>query len=300
MKKAFIIILCAILALCSAVSVYAVCPHNYESREVEATCLSRAFTEYTCSLCGDSYKEAIPLYEAPQTCYMALDGDREGDMLNVSVYLGNNPGFWANRVTLYYNSQALEAVSAENGQVWGDDASVKINGAPESGEPYIRFYCQNSKLGDNTNSGVLFTVSFAIKGDVEEWGLELNVRAADNINYNSEKVPFSVINVVSDGYADHNYGNGTVVVAPSYDAEGVMKYSCINCEKVKEVNISKLPCGDINADGVLDMRDTYSLKLRIADITMVDKYDKNLDMNGDLKVNAKDLLILKKQIASAK
>lgn len=46
---------CALLCSCDMG-----CSHTYDKNVVSATCLEDGYTEYTCSRCGDTYREAIP------------------------------------------------------------------------------------------------------------------------------------------------------------------------------------------------------------------------------------------------
>ena len=297
MKKLFAITLCTFIIVCAALPIGATCAHSYTEEHVEATCISRAYTIYTCENCGDTYTVYDRLYTAPDSCHMVLEGDRNGDVLTVTVSLYNNPGFWANRLTLYYSSEALEAVSAENGNVWGSSALTTINSTNNNGGPYVRFYCQNSQDNNNTSNGVVYRVSFKIKDVVDNWGIRLEARALDNIDYDHNSVPFQIINTVTLGYGEHSYEYDSTITSPTYDNEGADLHRCYLCSETKTVTIPPLPKGDINGDGVLDMRDSLEFKHHIADITTYETYIPHMDLNDDGKTNAKDLLIMKKIIA---
>ncbi len=300
MKKLFAITLCTFIIVCAVLPIGATCAHSYTEEHVKATCISRAYTLYSCEGCGDTYCEYDRLYTAPESCYMVLEGDRSGDTLTVTVSLGNNPGFWANRLTLNYNAEALEAVSTENGTVWGDSALITVNSAPTSGSPYIRYYCQNSDFGDNTANGTLFTATFNIKSTMDQWGISLSANARDNINYDHENVSFEIVDTVTMGYGDHSYDDGKITLEPTYDTEGIKEYTCTLCSYTKAETVPHLerpPVGDVNGDNLVDMRDSLAIKLHVADSTKDDEYIAEMDVNEDGKINAKDLLILKKIIA---
>ncbi len=298
MKKIVSIIICLSMLMCSAFYSNATCAHSYADSYVSASCVDKAYTLSICSLCGHTIKTYDHLYTEPDGCYFLIDGVKDGDMLNVSVKLFNNPGFWANRLTLNYNTEALEVVSTEKGTVWPATATVTINSAPASGSPYIRFYCENTMIENNTNNGLVFSVSFKIKGEMDDWGISMTTRAKDNINTNNQSVSFQTIDTVTVGYGDHVYDEGTILSAPTYEAQGKVIYSCTLCDNTKEEIIPALEkiWGDSNLDGKLNSIDVIELKKYIAglpaDIASLDF----MDTNQDGLINAKDLLILKKMI----
>ena len=300
MKKVISLALCIAMMLCSAFVTSASCEHSYITTEIPATCSERSHTLKTCTICGETEKIYAPLYDEPEGCYFAFEGQINGDVFDVTVSLRNNPGFWANRLTLNYNAEALEAVSTENGTVWGDSALITVNSAPTSGSPYIRYYCQNSDFGDNTANGTLFTATFNIKSTMDQWGISLTANARDNINYDHENVSFEIVDTVTMGYGDHSYDDGKITLEPTYDTEGIKEYTCTLCSYTKAETVPHLerpPVGDVNGDNLVDMRDSLAIKLHVADSTKDDEYIAEMDVNEDGKINAKDLLIIKKIIA---
>lgn len=293
MKKIFTLLVCMTLLL-SAVTVAgaASCTHIYTGTKVSATCVSRGYTQYTCVKCGDTYKEYASLYTAPQEFYTLLEADRDGDTLNVTVSMGNNPGLWASRLTLRYSSVALEPVSAANGNIWTSGAIVTTN----TDSSYIRFYCQNTTDGDNTNNGTVFTASFKILDPMaENWGLRLTYTKGDNASYTNGAQVFTLIDTVTSGYGDHTYDEGKVTVSPTVDKHGTMLYTCTLCGETKTESIERLTPyvkGDVDGDGEVTMLDLYKLKLFLkqqadpgadeinagdidgdGDITMIDSYE---------------------------
>ncbi len=293
MKKLFAIALCALIVICSALTSGAACEHNYTAEQMPATCVSRACAVYTCVACGDTYTEFVPLYEVPDGFYTLVEADRDGDTLTATVSIDNSTGIWAAALSLRYNPAALEPVSAETGDILTSGSSVKINEEKE----YVRFYWQNGSDANNTENGVLFTAVFMINAPINEWGLELSYGARDFVNYDNGAVDVTAVSTVYLGYGEHTYDEGTVTSAPTFDAEGSVLYSCTLCAHTKIETLPRLLKGDVNGDGAVDMKDSYTLKRRVADITMVGVYDERLDLSLDGIVNAKDLLIVKKIIA---
>ncbi len=293
MKKLISIVLSAAIALCPVFTAQAVCAHSYTETEVSATCADRAHTLITCSLCGETEKVYPSLYEAPDGCYFILEGEKNEDILNVTVTLHNNPGFWANRLTLNYNANALEVISTTKGDVWPASASVTVNA--ESETPYVRFYGDYNSLENNTKNGLIFAVSFKINGSIADWGLSLSARSRDNINVDGKTVPFELIDTSSLGYSDHSFDEGVVITAPTNISAGEIKYTCSVCSYSK-TDIIPIT-GDINGDGKLDSYDILLIKSHLAGFKISADYISRMDVNTDSKINAKDLLFLRKRFA---
>lgn len=296
MKRIITVALGMAVAACSVFASGAVCNHIYEKTSVEATCQDRAHVLNHCTVCGDEYKEYETSSMYPDAPYMAIEGERYGDKLNVRVVMENNPGVWATRLTLYYNANALEPKSQSNGDVWGSSAAINKGDVASDGMSYIRFYETSSTLTDNMNNGTVFSASFEIKGQVEDWKLSLKINYKDVITATGAVVDFQIIDTVSNGYSDHHYDDGEVVAPPSYESEGEIKYSCRDCTVTKTEKLPKLVLGDVNLDGVLDARDCFVVKSYIVGFLGEDAVSGKLDVNDDGAVNAKDLLLMSKLI----
>ena len=293
MKKVISLALCIAMMLCSAFVTSASCEHSYITTEIPATCSERSHTLKTCTICGETDKIYAPLYEEPEGCYFAFEGQINGDVFDVTVSLRNNPGFWANRLTLNYNAQALEVISTAKGDVWTSNASVTVNA--ESETPYIRFYAENNALANNTKNGLVFSVSFKINGSINDWGLSLNAKSRDNINVDGNTIPFVIIDTATLGYSDHIFDNGIITTEPTNTEAGVIEYTCTECGYIKTDVIPVI--GDVNGDGKLNSEDMLLLKRHLAGFTIELSYISKMDVNSDSKVNAKDLLIMKKRFA---
>jgi len=295
MKKIISAALCLSMLLCCAFGANAACTHSYTHTYIEADCRHRAYTKSVCNNCGDTYKTYDSLYTAPDGCYFLLEGEREGDVLKVTVTLYNNPGFWANRLTLSYNADALQVVTTEKGDVWPSNASVSVNEAPASGSPYVRFYCDSTTLENNVQNGILFSVSFSITGETADWGLSLSAKSRDNINVEGQAVPFTIVDTATLGYGDHVYDGGKVITEPTYVSAGAKQYACTVCKETKTEELpalEKIP-GDANLNGKYDSNDMIIIKRHIAGMKYPD-HGGILDANLDGRINAKDLLLVKK------
>ncbi len=299
MKKIISVILCAVMLLSAVTySSAATCSHSYSSSRQEATCVNRTRTVYTCSKCGYYYFADVTPYTRPSEFHMILDGSRDGNTLTVKVTMGKNPGLWASRLTLNYNSSALKPVSMKAGTIWGSNASVTLNEESQ----YIRFYAQNSELGDNTSNGTVFTVTFDILDIMDNWGLELTYSKRDNVSYSNGAQVFTYINAVTMGYADHAYGEGVVIKSPTVDSYGQMKYTCTICPKTKTEQIDKLipyVSGDIDGDGEATLLDLFSLKLFVKQKDIpTDLEASAADIDGDGEITMIDSFELKYRVAT--
>ncbi|MBQ7670070.1 MAG: leucine-rich repeat protein [Clostridia bacterium] len=110
-----------------------------------------------------------------------------------------------------------------------------------------------------------------------------------------------------DNYVDdqtdpvgHTPDAGTVTVKPTYSEKGVRTYECTVCHATWTEEIPVLPAlpGDVNGDGKVNTRDIAQLKKYISNaITEEDIVFGNSDINGDGKVNTKDLSAVKRIVA---
>lgn len=298
MKKILSLMLCIAVLVCAVpMSRAAVCAHSYVSKTVYRSCITRTKTVYTCEKCGSSYFSSSPVYEKPDGFFFAADGDRDGDVLSVKVIVGNNPGLWASRLTLNYNTEALEAISCERGTVWDSTASVNIN----STSGYVRFYCQNSELGDITKNGTVFTVKFKVLDVVDKWNVSLTAAKGDNVGYGSGPRTFEVINAVALGYGDHSYDDGVIYKAPTVDAYGLMRHTCTLCPATKLEKIDKLIAyskGDVDGDGDVTMLDLFQIKLFMKQKATLNETETTAaDIDGDGEVTMVDSFEIKYRIA---
>ena len=99
---------------------------------------------------------------------------------------------------------------------------------------------------------------------------------------------------------DHTPGDGTVTVKPTYTEPGVMTYECTVCNAKWTEEIPPLPplLGDVNGDGKINSKDIAHIKKYVGTTISIDEIVVvNSDINGDGKVNTKDISAVKRIVA---
>ncbi|MBR6916542.1 MAG: dockerin type I repeat-containing protein, partial [Clostridia bacterium] len=101
--------------------------------------------------------------------------------------------------------------------------------------------------------------------------------------------------------AAHEWDDGVETTPPTYTEDGVKTYTCAVCGATRTEAIPHLVStivGDIDADGVISLKDISALKAYIAGILSTSEisYD-NSDVDGDGVIGLKDISALKILIA---
>ena len=87
-----------------------------------------------------------------------------GDTVTVTVRL-DNPGIIATRIFVRYDSAALQLKSAANGEVFPQGNAVF--GKDITSDPYTMLWDESLRRDNNTTSGTLCTLTFAVTGGAE-------------------------------------------------------------------------------------------------------------------------------------
>ena len=102
------------------------------------------------------------------------------------------------------------------------------------------------------------------------------------------------------GVCAHEWGGGEVTTAPTYTAAGERTYTCPLCGETRTEEIPMLDPlpGDVNGDCKLNSRDLSLLKRYVAGaVSDDDVVQVNVDIDGDGKTSSRDISALKKRIA---
>ncbi len=111
-----------------------------------------------------------------------------------------------------------------------------------------------------------------------------------------------------DSYVDalgHSWDEGVVTKEPTVDAEGEKTCTCARCGETKTEILPKLPdekpdvlLGDVNGDGRVNARDVRALLRYIAGLNESGTINEAAaDFNGDGRINARDARALLRHIA---
>ncbi|MBQ7474846.1 MAG: dockerin type I repeat-containing protein [Clostridia bacterium] len=98
----------------------------------------------------------------------------------------------------------------------------------------------------------------------------------------------------------HNWNDGVITIEPTESSEGVKTFTCTRCgvtktEAIPVVVSTHFP-GDINGDGKVNSKDLTRL-LKYLSGENVEVVADALDVNGDGKLNSKDLTRLLKYLS---
>lgn len=104
----------------------------------------------------------------------------------------------------------------------------------------------------------------------------------------------------------HNYDNGVIVLPPTADESGRIKYTCTLCNTslTKTLDpIQTILYGDVNGDEKIDLNDVILLKLYLATYdydtnTSLTSVTDGADVNGDGRIDLNDVVLLATYLAN--
>ena len=143
------------------------------------------------------------------------------------------------------------------------------------------------------------TILFHNSGETEAYVDNLSVKAKSS---DVELVPdggFEDVNISCE-YDAHVWDEGVEIQAPTFDAEGIMKYTCTECGKTKTESIDKLTgplVGDVSGDGEVNVNDIVLARRYITGGWGVVTTDEVVDADADSKLTAKDIIIMRRFVA---
>ncbi len=105
---------------------------------------------------------AVQIFAAEDSVSVSIKGakGKPGDIVEVQLYMDENPGLWACGFDVSYNASYFQLGDVENGEVFSDAAFVK---SPITPTGSYRFYAQYNNVNESTDkTGVLATLYFKI------------------------------------------------------------------------------------------------------------------------------------------
>lgn len=317
-----------------------------------ATCTAGGYEEGVCSVCGAEIYTAIPERGHYFTATAAVDethytrtcsrcGTTEslvceegtrfsifggtvgaGETFEVPVFMTGNPGIWSAKVYVYFKP-GFDVLSMTNGTVFPNSETIlnpEVNNAASDQRSATAFsergvdvsdyncvcaYFQKDDLyTDNTSNGLLFTVTMKAPDEGGEFVLGVLDSPSDVFNCDVTDVPFlfsdSTVTVLGKDPHAHEWGEGVVTLQPTTTENGLRTYTCSVCGRTKTEAIPAIPYypGDIDGDGKVNVKDLTALKRLIVgslqpwDVANADA----ADINNDGKYNTNDLRAIKRLI----
>ena len=184
-----------------------ICEHTYESAvTTESTCTAEGVKTITCTICGDSYTEAIPAlgHTMGEAATTAPTCTAEGVSAVTCTVCG---------VTITETTPAL-------GHTWDEGLTTEATCTAEGCTTYTCTVCGETSvenvvpaLGHNFDAGTITVEPTCTTEGVKTYNC---ATCGKTIN---EAVPVT----------EHPYDEGLVTTAPTCTAEGVMTYTCTGC-----------------------------------------------------------------------
>ncbi|MGM9680452.1 MAG: cohesin domain-containing protein [Eubacteriales bacterium] len=143
----------------------------------------------------------LPAIGTESDPYFAVESTsgKAGDQVTVAVTVGNNPGIVGFLLSVEYDTDALELVSASE----GDFAGITFSESNDS-DPFGILWCE-SLNSDNTTNGTVARLTFRVKefAPIGDTAVRLNVDSNNVFNSELENVAFETrsgtVTVLQDG-----------------------------------------------------------------------------------------------------
>ena len=154
-----------------------------------------------------------------------VDGAR-GEEVTVAVSIEGNPGFAATKMTLDFDTTALELVKIE---VEG----MLLEGAAVNNEKGIVSFAKATNV---TKDGVLMTVTFKVKAEATGCGFDVKVIVNNLTSADQSEVTYTAENGTVG--TEHAYGEWYEVEAATCTKKGLEQRDCLYCDasETRETN----------------------------------------------------------------
>lgn len=177
--------------------------HNYEVTRRESTCMLKGYEEYTCTVCGDSYKEYIP----------PLGHDYEDTIVEPTCL---NEGYTIHSCTRCTNEYTDSYVEAK-----GHDFDIQViepTCSEEGNSIYTCKDCGFKKIADNVPT---------IEHEYEETIIEATCEEDGYTIFDCKNCDYSYEGNVTPNKG-HDYNE--IVIEPTCIEEGYTIFECKNCD----------------------------------------------------------------------
>lgn len=179
---------------------------------------------------------------------------KAGSTVKVDIAIENNPGITAFNFSVDYPSEILTLKNVEYNTLF----SSKATGSKTMSSPFIISWF-SALSQDETENGVVATLTFKVKDDVQPGNYNIN------LNYDENNV------------FDSSFAN--------------IKFAVDNCDVV----ITDYIPGDVNGDSNVNMKDIVLLQQYLNDWNV--EIDENAaNVNGDSIINMKDIVLLQQYL----
>lgn len=167
----------------------------------------------------------IPVQAAGAQVSVSSATAEKGDTVKVNVSLSGNPGLWAIKVKVAYDSSALQIKSMSNGGVFPGSEAI----CNESKGVYV---ATASGFDDVTGNGTLFTVEFKV--------LDGASASAYNVSASIEQAKNA-----SGGNVSVSSGSGAVTVEECIHSKSWVVTKAATCESAGEQQNKCSKCGEV-------------------------------------------------------
>ena len=151
-----------------------------------------------------------------------------GGSVSVAINMDENPGIWAIKLRIHYDSSALSLESVSVGSVFNTD-EIESN----TGNPCV-LVCSYSGKVNKTSSGNIVTMNFKVKGSADYKAYPVNVEITQAINTDAKKLSFSANNGSVNVVKCIHSKEWRVTKAATCDADGTETLTCSKCSETFE------------------------------------------------------------------
>lgn len=238
--------------------------HEWDDGEIttEPTSTAAGVKTYTCTVCQAEKTEPVPPLgddpagENDPQFILYTETAKAGQLVDIKVEMLNNPGIIATALHVFYDSAVLRLVDVTDGGLLG--ASSFSPGKDYTAIPYTVLWEDGLAPQNYAGNGILVTFTFEVMENAPLGLTPITLSYSKNstLNVDVEEVEFALVN--------------------------------------GGVEVSDRTPGDVNNDGLIDLKDVVILRRFLSGGWDVTIDESNSDVNGDRVVDLKDVVILRR------